>query len=161
MFLFLDLTMYGFQQKRKSEMEVASEIVAKKNEATDFMSLPQELWPIMCSSSCDRAKDHRPQLLLMWDDHGRLHVACVVSVWASCWARRTHLNVTGMKAKKPARHLVGFPVPIETVAKVRVAILEVDTVASEGGITYIARGETEMRISDHNNLQVVDNHHTL
>ena len=153
--LFVKCSRSGFQKKRQSQMEICHEIAKAINLPTDFLFCPVTFTPI-----CGREASHRSQLLLMWvfDASGvaSLKVCVVVSVWASVWSKRkkaesktTSDGAAQKFRKKPARHLCGFAIPVLAASRLRVAVLDVDTAPSDG-LTFIAKPETAMQISDHN-----------
>ena len=135
-------------------MEVTHELAKSIGAPSGFIADCETFTPI-----CGRDDDHRSQLLLKWvfDARGTpsLKVCVVVTVWASVWSKRkssvkTSDGATRRFQKKPARHLVGFAIPAVAASRLRVAVLEVDDTAPGAGITYIAKPETVMQISDHN-----------
>ena len=138
-------------------MEVCHEIAKSLNTPSQFLADPEMFVPI-CSHPSSDGTEHKSQLVCIWQFDSQavpsLQVCCVVSVWASVWARRctTKVKQSGGDAKsnkKAARHLVGFGIPALSCSRLRVAPLQVDPSVGDG-LTYKAVPETLMQVSEHN-----------
>ena len=143
-------------------MEVAHIVARSLSVNINFITDPVLLIPI-CGHPADDGSEHRSQLILKWivkadGEAPELQVCVVLSVWASVWARRkskgpkvhsTSSEKQQKFVKKPARHLVGFPVPALCVSRVRVAPLTVDVTEGGKGLTYMATPDSPMRVGEH------------